>query len=170
MGTGRPGHGGRARRFHRWGQNQVLYGEFHQRAEFLQQSSASFSPQLCPGRFRFVLARRSCAVYLERLPDAGSCDLDDGCVVRRLSRGEFAVQASGRDQAVLRDVRRLRFAEFHGRVVRRQFLFQQSHRLSLEHERSVVLRADCELRYSHHYRHGAVGEQRTDLPALRSSF
>src|ERR1700676_2835270 len=46
VGTGRAEHGGRAGRIYRCGPHQILPGEFDQRAQLLQQGSASVSPEL----------------------------------------------------------------------------------------------------------------------------
>src|SRR6266568_87726 len=97
-------------------------------------------------------------------------DLDDGRFVRRVPRREQPLQAPRRHQALLRDVRRLRPAEFHGWHVRRQFLFQQSCRLPLECQRSLVLSANRELRHSPQHWYGSVGKQWAYLPPLRSSL
>src|SRR5260370_24104428 len=63
-------------------------------------------------------------------------------------------------------VRGLRCAELHGRHVRRQFLFQQSRRLPLERQRSLVLSTNRHLRHSHQHRYGSLGEQRAHVPPL----
>src|SRR5882724_3356081 len=56
VGARGPGHGRRARRFHRCRKNKTLHREFDQWPELLQPGRAPISPQLRPVRFRFLPA------------------------------------------------------------------------------------------------------------------
>src|SRR5437879_4590724 len=169
VGARRPEHGRGTRGFHRCRENQILHAEFDQWAELLQQGSAPVSPQLRAVRVRFLFARRGRSFYLEQLPVRGHCHFNDGRFLWRVPRREQPLQAPGCHQALLRDVRRIRPAELYGRHVRRQFLLQQSRRLSLERQRSLVLPANRYLRHSHLDGHRPVGKQRAYLPPLGGS-
>src|ERR1700686_3585578 len=106
MGTGKSGDDWSARRIYRSGQNQVFLREFLQSSGALQPGRAPVSSQLYASDVRRVFARGSCAVHLGQLQIVGG-DFHDGGIFRGVSRGEFSVQASGRVQTVLRDVRRV---------------------------------------------------------------
>src|SRR6266478_6864370 len=142
VGTRRPEPGWRTRGLHRRRKNQILQREFDQWAQLLQQGSAPVSPQLHAIRVRFLFARRGRSFYLEQLPVRGHCHFNYGRFLWRVPRREQPLQAPGCHQALLRDVWRIRPAELYGRHVRRQFLFQQSRRLSIECQRSLVLPAN----------------------------
>ena len=89
-----------------------------------KQGSASLSSELDAGAVRCLCGERGFPVHRLTVPNTRHRDRHTGRIARCISRGQHSLQTSRPREALLRALRRLRHAGFHGRDVRRQLLLQ----------------------------------------------
>ena len=93
-------------------------------AGFYNKGAHPFHRSYVQAQFDAYMREEVVPFIWDNCQSPGIANFDDGRVVRRVSRGKYSVQTSGRDAALLRAFRRLRYPRIHERNVRRQHLLQ----------------------------------------------